>query len=114
MGGIKHIIVPVIDFNADPCFIDTLYPNLKGLIDEIVINVEHENYLYISTSSLQTYCEIRVMGMDGITGKQYVSEEWKSVGSLDEYVADPHRLWLKRDFCVRRMLDSSRGLPHLN
>ena len=96
-GDITHVIVPLLDPYTDPPTINAQDPELRSEFDAGLESWEYEASLYIATNSLQTACEIGLMGSDGRTGAQVATADWKPVNSIEEAVSLFRRYWDERD-----------------
>jgi hypothetical protein len=65
----------------------------------------HGSALYIATNSLQSECDIGLMGNDGRTDAQVASAEWEHAGSLDEALSIFQRLWGERDKSLTQFVE---------
>ena len=103
-GGITHVIVPLLDPYADP---PRIYTRDPAVFSELWAGLQawpHEASLYIATNSLQTTCDIGLMGSDGQTGRQAATPSWQPVRSLEEAVSLFQRFWNERDKWLRALL----------
>ncbi len=96
-GGITHVIVPLLDPYSDPPTINAQDPSLRPGLEGGLRAWPHEASLYIATNSLQTTCDIGLMGSDGRTGDQVATANWEHVNSLEEAVSLFQQLWDERD-----------------
>ncbi len=103
-GGTMHVIVTLLDYSVDPPVIKAQDLALQSEIESSVKDWPYAGYLYIATNSLQTDCEIGLMGVDGKTDAQVSLEKWKPVDSLEEAVETIHRYWNERDEWIRAFL----------
>ena len=112
-GGITHVIVPLLDPYTVPPTINAQDPGLRSEFEDGLRIWPYEASLYIATNSLQTPCEIGLMGNDGQTGRQAATAEWKPVGSIEEAVSLFQRFWSERDKWLMALLagdlDASKG-----
>jgi hypothetical protein len=100
-GGTMHVIVTLLDYTVDPP-INTAQD--QALRSELQVAVEAWPFaasLYIATNSLQTECEIGLMGVDGRTDAQVATEDWNPISSLEEAVNAFQRYWYSRDDWLR-------------
>lgn len=108
-GGIMHVIVTLLDFTVDPPIITAHDPELKTQLQKAVSNWP-EAYLYIATNSLNTDCEIGLMGADGATGGQIEAGNWLPVDSLENAVLKFQGYWHERDKWLRGLLTSEYAI----
>jgi len=103
-GGIYHVIVPLINPYDDSI---SIHAQDKNLVEEMQANIAEwpdETYLYISTNSLQSDCEIGLMGQSGNTGNPVSSPDWKFINALDEAVKEFQSIWEDRDEWIKKLL----------
>jgi hypothetical protein len=100
-GGTMHVIVALIDYVYEPSVNTAESQELRSELENSARGWPHESYLYISTNSLQTNCEIGLMGLDGRTGAQVSHNEWEPVESLEDAVEVFQKYWNERDKWVR-------------
>lgn len=103
-GGTMHVIVTLFDYTVYPPVNAARNPTLRSELQEATSAWPAESYLYLATNSLQTECEIGLMGVDGRTGAQVSLEEWKPVSSIEEAIDAIQQLWNERDTWLRRYL----------
>ena len=103
-GGITHVITPLLDPYSDPPTINAQDPALRSEFEGGLQVWPHEASLYIATNSLQTTCDIGLMGSDGRTGDQVATANWEHVDSLEEAVSLFQQLWDERDRWLRAFL----------
>ncbi len=99
-----HVIVTLVDFSIDPPINTAEDSALRSELQNAAMGYPYAGYLYIATNSLQTDCEVGLMGVDGKTDAQVSLEEWKPVGSLEEAVETIQRFWEERDEWIRAFL----------
>ena len=103
-GGIYHVIVPIINTYNDS---NLIHAQDKNLIENMQANIADwpdETYLYISTNSLQSDCEIGLMGQSGKNGNPVSSPDWKFITSLDEAAKEFQCIWEDRDEWIKKLL----------
>jgi len=103
-GEIYHVIVPLINPYDNPI---SIHAQDKNLVEDIQANIAEwpdETYLYISTNSLQSDCEIGLMGQSGKNGNPVSSPDWNFINSLDEAVKEFQNIWDDRDEWIRKLL----------
>lgn len=102
-GGTMHVIVTLLDCTVEPPVIAANDARLSSDLHKATTQWP-EAYLYIATNSLETDCEIGLMGADGKSGAQLITEEWTPVDSLRGAVSKFQQCWSKRDEWLRRAL----------
>jgi hypothetical protein len=100
-GGTMHVIVTLCDYSVAPQINTAQDLALRAELHEAAVQWPYAASLYIATNSLQTECEIGLLGIDGRTDAQVSTEEWKPVGSLKEAVDVFQRYWSERDHWLR-------------
>lgn len=103
-GDITHVIVPLLDPYTDPPTINAQDPDLRSEFADCLRGWSYEASLYVATNSLQTACEIGLMGGDGRTDAQVATADWEPVNSLEEAVSLFQRYWNERDRWLRAYL----------
>ncbi len=106
-GGIMQVIIPIIDTNSEPSIINSNDPNLRNKVEEYISKSKEIVELFISTNSLFSECEIGIYGTEGLSGAQ-VSNDWKSVSSLDEAVELILSFWSQRDIFLENYITGKR------
>ena len=103
-GGTMHVIVTLLDCTVAPPVIAANDPRLSADLSKAIAEWP-EAYLYIATNSLAFNCEIGLMGADGKTGAQLVTEDWVPVDSLEDAVSKFRQYWNERDKWLQRVLE---------
>ena len=103
-GGTKHVLIPLVDTTATPPLISAKSLELKKRLIASAIVWTYDASLYISTNSLNTTCDVGLMGNDGITGAQVASAEWQHIDTLEECVSVIQKLWDARDHWLQVFL----------
>lgn len=96
-GGVMHVIVTLLDGTVYPPVISAQDPGLRASLEDVVKTWPHDSTLYIATNSLQSECDIGLMGNDGRTDAQVAMSEWKHADSLEEAVSVFQQIWYERD-----------------
>lgn len=103
-GGIYHVIVPLINPYDDSI---SIHAQDKNLVEEMQANIANwpdDTYLFIATNSLQSDCEIGLMGQSGKNGNPVSSPDWKFINYLDEAVKEFQSIWEDRDEWIGKLL----------
>ena len=103
-GNIMHVVIPIIGIFSEPYTIETEDSDLRLLVEEHIQKSSGDEFLYISTNSLQTECEIGVMGQNGVTGSQFASDEWIHADSLEDATMVVLNLWNERDKWIQNFI----------
>lgn len=103
-GGTMHVIVTLLDYSVDPPVNTAENPALRAELQNAAKEWPNAGCLYVATNSLQTDCEIGLMGTDGTTEAQVSLEEWKPVDTLEEAVETVQQFWIERDKWIRAFL----------
>ena len=103
-GGITHVVVPLLDPYTDPPAVEAEDVTLKTELSLAVKTWPYEASLYVATNSLQTACEIGLLGSDGRTGRQAGTVKWQPVESIDEAASVFQQFWKDRDQWLRAYL----------
>ena len=96
-GGIMHVIVTLLDGTVNPPVISAQSSKLRAALENALKTWPHDSTLYIATNSLQSECDIGLMGNDGRTDAQVTAPDWKHVDSLEEAIPVFQEFWSKRD-----------------
>jgi len=104
-GGTMHVIVTLLDYTVDPPINAAQDRILHAELQKAAGAWPYDANLYIATNSLQTECEIGLMGVDGRIDVQVTTEEWEPVGSLEEAVNAFQHYWHNRDGWLRAYWD---------
>lgn len=104
-GGTMHVIVSLLDYTVDPSINTAQDEGLHAELQKATQTWPYDSNLYIATNSLQTECEIGLMGVDGRTDAQVATEEWEPVSSLEEAISVFQRYWNNRDTWLRAYRD---------
>jgi hypothetical protein len=104
-GGTMHVIATLLDYTVDPPINTAQDQALRSELQKAAESWSYSANLYIATNSLQTECEIGLMGVDGRTDGQVATEEWEPVGFLEEAVDAFQRHWNNRDIWLRKYRD---------
>jgi hypothetical protein len=103
-GGIMHVVVSLLDASVIPAIITAKDARLQKVLLEKAESWPSCAQLYIATNSLQSPCEIGLMGNDGVTGDQIGSEQWEMVNTLEEALSIFLRYWEARDRLLETFL----------
>lgn len=104
-GDTMHVIVTLFDFTVDPPVNTATDATLRAKLENAVKGWISDGYLYIATNSLQSDCEIGLMGIDGTTDAQVSLETWRPIDSLEEAVKTIQQHWNDRDKHIRAYLE---------
>lgn len=104
-GGVMHVIVTLLDGTVDPPVISAQAPKLRADLENALRTWPCDSALYIATNSLQSECDIGLMGTDGRTDAQVATSEWKHTDSLEEAVRAFQQLWAKRDSWLKKFIE---------
>ncbi len=100
-----HVIVTLLDGTVAPPVISAQASKLRADLENALKTWPHDSTLYIATNSLQSECDIGLMGNDGRTDTQVTTPDWKHVDSLDEAVSIFRRFWDERDMWLMDYLE---------
>lgn len=103
-GGTMHVIVTLFDFSVNPLVNSATDATLFSKLESTSKEWTSDGYLYIATNSLQSDCEIGLMGWDGRTDAQVSLEAWKPIESLEEAVQTIQQHWNDRDKYIQAYL----------
>lgn len=103
-GGTMHVIVTLLDYSVDPAVNTAQNPALRSELQHWAKDWPYAGYLYIATNSLQTDCEIGLLGVDGKTDAQVSLEAWNPVSTLEEAAETIQRYWGQRDKWIQAYL----------
>lgn len=106
-GGTMHVIVTLLDYTVDPPINAAQDEVLHSELQKAAETWPYAANLYIATNSLQTDCEIGLLGVDGRTDAQATTEKWEPVGTLEEAVDAFQRYWNDRDSWLRTYWDGN-------
>jgi len=99
-----HVIVTLLDGTVDPPTISAQDSKLCADLENALKAWHCDSTLYIATNSLQSECDVGIMGNDGRTDTQ-VAAEWKHADSLEEAVLAFQQLWAKRDSWLKKFIE---------
>jgi hypothetical protein len=103
--GTIHVCVPLVAMFAEKPQIEVESNELRQDVELALQEAVYEAYLYIMTNSLQTPCEIGVLGAYPDGEHHFASNNWRPVETLEEAVTRFQDLWEERDAWVRAFMN---------
>lgn len=106
LEGIDHVCVPILaTFEDTPITINTTTKEMREKVEEALGDTPYEAYLYIATNSRDYPCEVGVMGTYPDGRRQFASNDWTPVETLDEATGKFLELWRERNDWLQAYLN---------
>ena len=100
-GGIVHVVVPLLQEGETRYEINAESTELISDLQKALKHNPYNPHLYIATNSLQTSCEIGLMGEDAY-GNFVSSKNWDRVIEFEAAEKSFYSLWKNRDNWLRK------------
>jgi hypothetical protein len=109
-SGMIHVIVPLLRSSEHGLEIHAQDSELRTEFELALQYNPYHPHLFIATNSLQTSCEIGLMGEDAY-GEIISTYDWESIPDLEQAAAIFTGFWKNRDEWIKMWMDGKLNGP---
>jgi len=103
-GDLTHVVVPLLQEGEEGYEINSLDGDLGLELHAILEHGAHNPYLFIATNSLESACDIGLMGED-IYGQFVGSAHWEHAAEVEDAIGLFRGFWENGDEWLRKWAD---------